>query len=237
MNQLYRLILIAILVQGTLQAQYPMNISRIQPIKDLSFSKISSALETNSNLYSIATQNWENYPYAPDVKFRMAHDASTIYLKFYVTEDHILAQRTETNSSTHRDSCVEFFIDPDQSGAYYNFEFNCIGTIHLAYGPDRREREFIDPELIEKSIFIESTLGNEPFEEQSGSFTWEMTVALPAEVFTHTQNLSFSGLKSRANFYKCADDTQKPHFLTWAKVGTERPDFHRPDFFEFVQFE
>lgn len=237
MNQLYRLLLFAFFVQGTLQAQYPMNISRIQPVKELSFSNISSALETNLNLYGINTQNWESFTYAPDVKFRIAHDANTIYLKFYVAEEHILARQTETNSSTHRDSCVEFFIDPDQSGAYYNFEFNCIGTIHLAYGPDRSNREFIDPELIEKSIFIESTLGYQPFEEQSGSFSWEITVAIPAEVFARTPNLSFNGLKSRANFYKCADDTQKPHYLTWAKVGTERPDFHRPEFFESLLFE
>ena len=30
--------------------------------------------------------------------------------------------------------CVEFFIDPDQSGGYYNFEFNCIGSWAMLLG-------------------------------------------------------------------------------------------------------
>ena len=59
---------------------------------------------------------------------------------------------SEPNSATHRDSCVEFFIDPMKDGNYYNFEFNCIGTTHLAYGPDRSNRTFIPQEKIIKEI-------------------------------------------------------------------------------------
>ena len=237
MNQLYRLLAITFFVFGKVTAQPAMNIPRIDPISSINFSNISSILEAGSEVHQIGLKNWEAYPYKPQVSFRIAHDGSTLYLKFYVTENHILAQRTETNASTHRDSCVEFFIDPDASGAYYNFEFNCIGTTHLAYGPDRRDRTFIEPELIKKEIFTASTLGNLPFEEKSGTFSWEMTVAIPANLFSHTPNLSFSGLQSRANFYKCADDTQKPHFLSWAKIDTPNPDFHRPEFFDTLYFE
>jgi len=180
MNQLYRLLAITFFVFGKVTAQPAMNIPRIDPISSINFSNISSILEAGSEVHQIGLKNWEAYPYKPQVSFRIAHDGSTLYLKFYVTENHILAQRTETNSSTHRDSCVEFFIDPDTSGAYYNFEFNCIGTTHLAYGPDRRNRTFIDPELIKKEIFTASTLGNSPFEERSGEFSWEMTVVTPS---------------------------------------------------------
>ena len=35
----------------------------------------------------------------------------------------------------------------------------------------------------------------------------------------------------RANFYKCGDKTAHPHFLSWSPVSTEKPDFHRPEFF------
>ena len=237
MNQLYRLLAITFFVFGQVTAQTAMNIPRIDKISTLNFTNISSALESATELNQIAISNWETYPYAAEVHFRIAHDSSSLYLKFYVRENHILARRTQTNSDTHRDSCVEFFIDPTQSGAYYNFEFNCIGTTHLAYGPDRRDRTFIDPELIKNEIFTASTLGNSPFEEKSGEFSWEMTVAIPANLFSHTPNLSFSGLQSRANFYKCADDTQKPHFLSWAKIDTPNPDFHRPEFFDTLYFE
>lgn len=199
--------------------------------------EVSSLLEANADIIEVATVNWDTFSYRPEVKFRIAHSKNQIWLKFYVKEDFILAQRTKSNSATHRDSCVEFFIDPQQDGNYYNFEFNCIGTTHLAYGPDRHQREFVDPEIIEQQIEIISSLGNEPFEERSGGHEWEMTIVIPAEIFVHDDAISFKQLKAAANFYKCGDDTSKKHYLSWNSVGTERPDFHRPEFFGSLVFE
>ena len=34
-----------------------------------------------------------------------------------------------------------------------------------------------------------------------------------------------------ANFYKCGDLTVNKHYLAWQPVGTERPDYHRPEYF------
>jgi len=198
---------------------------------------VSDILEAQTDLNAIALTNWDTFPYSPDVKFRIAHCNNQLWLKFYVSEEHILAQRTEPNSATHRDSCVEFFIDPEQEGGYYNFEFNCIGTTHLAYGPDRHQREFIEPDIIQQKIKIKSSLGNRPFDEKSGGHEWEMTVIIPAEVFVHSDSLSFRDLTSRANFYKCGDDTSEKHYLSWNPVGTEGPDFHRPEFFGKLIFE
>ncbi len=36
------------------------------------------------------------------------------------------------------------------------------------------------------------------------------------------------------NFYKCADRTSSPHFLSWAPISTPEPDFHRPEFFSKI---
>ena len=41
----------------------------------------------------------------------------------------------------------------------------------------------------------------------------------------------------RANFYKCADKTSHPHWLTWSVVDKPRPDFHVPQFFGILEFE
>ncbi|MFM1877702.1 MAG: hypothetical protein RLZZ241_568 [Bacteroidota bacterium] len=237
MNALLRLLLIGFLQIPILEAQSTMNVPKISPIQKVSFISISEALENAASLQTIGVQNWEAFDYIPKVNFRIAHDTNTLYLKFYVTENHILAQHTQTNASTHRDSCVEFFIDPDQSGGYYNFEFNCIGTIHLAYGPDRNARQFVDPNLIKEAIFIESTLGNAPFAEQSGTFEWEMAVAINAKAFALTPELVFNSLIAKANFYKCGDDTQIPHYISWSNIGTERPDFHRPEYFGTLLFD
>jgi hypothetical protein len=40
-----------------------------------------------------------------------------------------------------------------------------------------------------------------------------------------------AGATLRANFYKCGDELQVPHFLSWNPIGVETPDFHRPEFF------
>jgi len=214
-----------------------LRIQKIETPLALDFSTLSEQLESNIKKVPIGNANWDAFPYTPEVAFRMAHDTDHIYLKFYVSEAHILAQHSTPNSATHKDSCVEFFIDPDQSGGYYNFEFNCIGTTHLAYGPDRHTRTFIEPEKITTSLFIESTLGNQPFEEKTGDFKWEMVVAIPSSLFIHHPNLTFDKLKSKANFFKCGDDTQKPHFLSWQAIDTPQPDFHRPEFFGNLMFD
>jgi hypothetical protein len=207
-------------------------------IKDsLSFDNVSTVLEKNAPLNKVNWLEWKEFPYQPEVQFRIAHDDSLLFLKYYVKEEHILARRTDPNSAVHRDSCVEFFVDPIQNGNYYNFEFNCIGTTHLAYGPRRGERTFIPAELIENEIKTWSTLGKASFEEKSGMFEWEMVVVIPSSIFTYNKDLNFSKLVSNANFYKCGDDTTKRHYLSWNPVKTPNPDFHRPEYFGILNFQ
>lgn len=227
----------ALFCQVTHQNQKTLHVKKIDYNGEFDIKKVAELLEKNTQPQSVDIVNWETFSYRPEVKFRIAHSNNQIWLKFYVTEDHILAERTETNSATHRDSCVEFFIDPEQNGNYYNFEFNCIGTTHLAYGPDRKERTFIDAEKIEREIQVVSSLGAAPFAEKNGRQSWEMTVVIPASLFTHNPVIEFENLKAKANFYKCGDDTEEPHYLSWNPVGTERPDFHQPAFFGNLIFE
>ena len=42
--------------------------------------------------------------------------------------------------------------------------------------------------------------------------------------------------KVRGNFYKCASATSEPHYLSWNPILTDKPDFHRPDFFGDIYF-
>jgi len=214
-----------------------LKVNKITIGKTLNFKTISKALEKETNLQSINLVGWKEFPYKPKVDFRIAHIDSIMFLKFYVNESHILAKRSSPNSATHKDSCVEFFIDPMRDGNYYNFEFNCIGTTHLAYGPARSTRTFIPKEKIIKEIKTWSTLGGQPFEEKSGKFEWEMVVVIPASIFTYNEGFIFSNLIANANFYKCGDDTTKPHYLSWNPVKTENPDFHRPEFFGTLNFK
>ena len=88
---------------------------------------------------AIACCNWpEQFPYAPEVSFRMFHTGDYLMLRFDVAERCTMARVTEDNGEVWTDSCVEFFITPDDSGYYYNFECSCIGRLLLGF---RKERE------------------------------------------------------------------------------------------------
>ncbi len=192
-------------------------------------------LERQTVSHPIQVINWKEFPYKPNVSFRIAHTGDEIWLKFYVTEKHILARETNINGAVHKDSCVEFFVSLDGKN-YYNFEFNCIGTIHLAYGPGRGKRQFAAPEII-KQIGIEPSLGNQPFEEKTGAFDWELMIRIPVKSFTFDSISPLNNKKATANFYKCGDDSSEPHYVTWNPVKTANPDYHRPEFFGKIWFE
>lgn len=192
-------------------------------------------LESQAERNNIGTINWQEYSYKPDVTFRIAHTGNEIWLKFYVAEKCIRAVETRINGDVYKDSCVEFFISFDNRN-YYNFEFNCIGTRHLSYGPGRGNRTRINPEIVEK-IKANSTLGSEPFDNKTGDFEWEMMLRIPVEVFDFDTINNLKGMQATGNFYKCGDMTDEPHFVTWNPVKTEKPDYHRPEFFGNLQFE
>jgi hypothetical protein len=199
-------------------------------------NEISNALDKLGPGYAIDVVNWAGYDSRPVVKFNIAYGSSDIYIKYYVTEPYTKAEHTQSNDEVYEDSCVEFFVAPDPDGIYYNFEFNAIGTCLMAMGPDRNNRQRMDPEIIAK-IKRFSSLGDQPFAEKKSGPSWELTVAIPLEVFIGMNIKDLKGKTFRANFYKCGDKLSRPHYLSWNPIGTKKPDFHRPDYFGTLKFE
>lgn len=175
-------------------------------------------------------QNWREYPYHPEVQFRIGCNGQAIELQFNVREKYIRATVSEINGPVHQDSCVEFFISPLADGNYYNFEFNCIGVQHVGYGPDRHHRQQLPVEVVQQITTV-STLGNQAFDEKTGDFSWELKVEIPISCFVHDPMRTLSGRHARANFYKCGDALAEAHFLSWSPVKTGQPDFHQYPFF------
>ncbi|MBT8183586.1 MAG: hypothetical protein KJN76_01995 [Eudoraea sp.] len=235
-------ILIGFLLLGTFGC-IRENETKVLVVKSIDYDgqadleKVSELLESQTTRNNIDHINWEGFPYQPEVSFRIGHHNNEIWIKYYVREAHVLARRTQTNSATHRDSCLEFFLDPKAEGNYYNFEVNAIGTVHLAYGPGIGKRTFVDPELIEEKIRVKSSLGDAPFDELEGEQAWELTLVIPSEILVYDPGIQFKKLQSRANFFKCGDDSTVPHYLSWNAVATERPNFHTPQFFGTLLFE
>lgn len=180
--------------------------------------------------HTIQCLNWsEHFPYCPQVAFQIAHNDKELFINFTVNEITSAARMTENNSKVCTDSCVEFFLSLDNSG-YYNFEFSCIGIMMLGFRKSRPQAEYATTEII-SSIKRYPSLGNNNFEEIALGSPWKLLVVIPAtSLFKHHIN-SWKGLTVKGNFYKCGDKLSQPHYITFAPITTEKPDFHRPEFF------
>ena len=177
--------------------------------------------------YRIDAVNWETYPYCPEASFRIAHNGEVIFLNFRVNESDIKAVCNHDNGRIWEDSCVEFFVSFDEQ-SYYNIECNCIGKLLIAKGFGREGRIPL-PEALLKHIDRWSSLGYSPVENLIGD--WEVSLIIPKEIFYPEISKNFNNIKARGNFYKCGDNLQTPHFLSWSPINCKNPDFHRPEFF------
>lgn len=180
----------------------------------------------------IAEVPWPAYPYKPVVQFVMGYDGSYIFLKYFVTEKAIRAVANQVNGKVWEDSCVEFFISFDDA-AYYNLEFNCMGTALVGYGPSKNERNMLPAPIVEQ-ITTHAVITRQ---QAKKSVQWELTVCIPVTSFIHHQPLTLSGRQCRANFYKCGDQLPEPHFITWSAIDTPTPNFHVPASFAGLHFE
>ncbi|MCD4770584.1 MAG: hypothetical protein K8R35_10515 [Bacteroidales bacterium] len=193
-------------------------------------AEVSARLDDLSDVYLIDIINWERYSYRPDVKFKIAYSEKEIFIKYYISEDYVKAEKTELNQRVCEDSCVEFFVSPANDGIYYNFEFNSIGTCLLGSGTSREDSRPAEKEIVERVRRL-SSLDSSPFGEERGVKEWTLTVAIPVDLFFRHKIEKLKGQVFRVNFYKCGDNLSVPHYLTWNEVGTREPDYHQPEYF------
>jgi hypothetical protein len=216
-----------------------MKIAEVQKVELKSdypaLDQISSCLDEQKGRLMIDTINWKGYTYKPDVALSIAYSSHEIYLKYYITENYFKAEKTIANEMVCEDSCVEFFVSPEDDGIYYNMEFNAIGTCLFGTGTGRADSKRVRPDIISKIRRL-TTAGKEPVKEKTGKYAWTITIAIPFEVFFHHQVRDLKGKIFRANFYKCGDKLTVPHYVTWNPVGTEKPDYHQPEHFGLLKF-
>lgn len=197
--------------------------------------EISERMDNLKDRLIIDTLNWKQYNYKPDVALSIAYSNAEIFLKYYIIEHYLKAEKTDSNQMVCEDSCVEFFVSPADDGVYYNMEFNAIGTCLLGSGKDRSSNQRARPEIITKIRRL-TTEGTGSFKEKTGDFAWTITIAIPFEVFFHHQIKDLNGKIFRANFYKCGDKLTVPHYVTWNPVNTVNPDYHQPEYFGLLKF-
>jgi len=177
----------------------------------------------------IAINDWQNqFPYTPKVSFDVARSESRFYIRYNVEGNSLKALYDKDGSPVHLDSCVEFFMQIPGDEHYRNFEFNCIGCSEASIRLSRDIKEDLT-ENEYKSILRFPSLKKETFAERLGVFSWNILISIPFEVM----GLNPKALPEKifGNFYKCADDTKDPHFLSWSPIDLPNPDFHCPKFF------
>lgn len=196
---------------------------------------VAEILDAEIEPLKLEQVNWEEFPYLPEVSVQIAWNEHELFLQFKVREQSVKAEVTTNNGRVWTDSCVEFFLSPEGNDEYYNLEMNCIGTALLGFRKKGQPSEHADDNLID-SIRRISSLGKKPFQERKELTEWQITVALPWEVFFKHRIRNASGKKMRGNFYKCGDELSVPHFVSWTRIKTEKPSFHEPAFFGGLEF-
>lgn len=172
-----------------------------------------------ASVAEIAVNRWTGYAKAPRTTFQMLRSPEGIAVRFHTEETHLRAEVTEQNGEICTDSCVEFFLKPDNHDLnYLNFELNPKGILHLGIGAGRGGRRHL---TTDRAIFDIVSVANEG--------DWTLKFFIP-DSFLLSLFAKISPV-CKANAYKCGDFTDHEHYGMWSEVETVEPDFHVPDFF------
>ncbi|MFT7035067.1 MAG: hypothetical protein ACJA2S_003589 [Cyclobacteriaceae bacterium] len=177
----------------------------------------------------------------PETKVKLRYDKDNIYVIFSVDDQYVKAVATEINGKVYQDSCVEFFFSPgkDVERGYFNFEANCKGVFLFGYHLNNNETNGKVSADDNKKIKISHSLEKNVAQELEEPETWTLEYSIPIALLSKYMQVDYPepGVSWRANFYKCADKTSHPHWLTWTPVDFPKPKFHLPEFFGHLNFE
>lgn len=176
----------------------------------------------------------------PVTQARLAYDDLALYLIFRVADRFVRVAHKHPQAPVCEDSCVEFFFTPGTrlADGYFNLEVNAGGTAYFSHRQSRKiaVREIAAADL--QQVRIAHSLTADASEERPDPIVWTIEYAIPFSMLaTYAPvDIPASGTRWRANFYKCADQSSHPHWLTWATIDNPYPDFHRPEFFGTLLF-
>lgn len=176
----------------------------------------------------------------PKTQFKIGYDDESIYVIFRVEDRYVRAAVKQAfQGDVYRDSCVEFFFTPNSTPdtGYFNLEMNCGGALLLHWQTKPRQgREISTADCARIAVFHSMPRIVTP--EIAEPTTWTVEYRLPISILKNYAQVTTPapGASWFANFYKCADDTSHPHWLTWAPVELPEPDFHQPDWFGILEF-
>jgi len=185
----------------------------------------------------------ESSDHRPRTVVRVQYTPDAVHGLFSVNDRHVRCLDRGFGGEVWKDSCVEFFVQPRADRGYFNFEFNCGGSMLCSYitNPERVAggfREFVKlprEEYPRISVFHSMPAVVEP--EIAGAVDWRLGFSIPLSLLeSYAGPLGdIAGQTWRANFYKCGDETSHPHWASWVPVDTL--NFHLPRCFGAITFE
>ena len=180
----------------------------------------------------------------PDTRVRLLYDDEGLYGMFKVEDRYVRAIHCGNQEPVCLDSCVEFFVQPAGVTGYLNFEMNCGGALHCSHVRDHRREPngFADYTMLSESqlhmVRRQSSLPARVDPEITDPTTWTMGFFIPVglfeSIYPELDGVTWEGQRWHANFYKCADHTSHPHWISWRPIP--ELDFHRPDCFGELHF-
>lgn len=176
----------------------------------------------------------------PETECKLQYSDNGIFGIFKVQDKYIRCRHNTFQSDVYKDSCVEIFIQPKPVYGYFNFEFNCGGTLLATYITDSTRVDgkikYFNPlsnEANQKIIRYHS-LPERIEPELSVPTTWFLEFFIPFELMEAFVGELGVHETWRLNLYKCGDETSNPHWISWAPL--DALNFHAPHNFREVQF-
>lgn len=178
--------------------------------------------------HRMTSYHWESDPpYRPATYFKMGVVGDDLVAVLECFEENPRAIYANRDDPVYTDSCLEFFVAPVEGrDEYINVEMNSEGVFLCEFGKGKYDRVFVSS-LTESAPLVEAFKG----EGIDGSF-WGVKVTLTKDFICKLYNIedvSFTTVK--ANFYKCGDECEIPHYIAFSPVTTLPPGFHNPQCF------
>lgn len=175
--------------------------------------------------------NWGYDKYKSEAYLQISYDDSGFNVKFTVGESNPLREKKNHFEHVHLDSCVELFVKftPEKSDRYINFETNANGAMNVAWRTDRYNSQNLKPEEVEGF-----DIKTEIFEDY-----WTVSYKIGFD-FIKSYYPEFDINKCEyllGNIYKCGENTEIEHYMSYFKVDCPNPDFHRPEYFGKIFIE
>lgn len=162
-------------------------------------------------------------------KAQLCHDGEYLYVRLEAEEANIRAEQAGPLDQVCNDSCLEFFFAPKaEDKRYFNFEVNLLGNLYVGFGAERQTRV---RQIVKSSAAL---FDPKPFRTGNG---WGIEYKIPVSyIRLYMPDAQYAG-EAACNFYKCGDLTEKVHYLAWAPLTSEKPDYHRRWDFGTLVFE